>query len=96
MPNGFGDISPLNVSRDDFFKMSDEDREWMSFQVSQSLSKTCHGRTALCDGKYVKKTSVKITFGLMIAFLLGLGVLQVSVIIPYVVRAALASVLGGL
>jgi hypothetical protein len=88
-----GDIQFEHIKESDFKELSPEHREWLLYKGVRSLSFTCHGRPAICDKKYVRLRHVVVASIFMCGVFVGLGVIQAQVILPHIVRAAIASVL---
>jgi hypothetical protein len=87
-----GDIQFEHIKESDFKELSPEHREWLLYKGVRSLSFTCHQRPAQCDKKYVRLRHVVLAAGFMTGVLVGLGVIQTKIILPHVVKAAIASV----
>jgi len=94
--NGCGDIEIKYTSRDDFSKMPQEQKEWLLFSFMQSIAHTCRHRPENCDKKYVKLRHVVISVSVIVAFLAGLGIVQVKIFMPGLIKTAVASALAAM
>ncbi len=90
MANG-GDINLEFIPETEFKSLAPEHREWLLYKSVRSLSFTCHGRPRDCDKKYVRVKHIVYMALFMLGVMVGLGVIQTQIILPYLVKAAIAA-----
>lgn len=92
MANG-GDIQFEFIKEQDFKALEPSHREWLLYKGVRSLSFTCHQRPSLCEKKFVRVRHVVFAAGVVVAFLMGAGVIQTQLILPAMIKAAVASII---
>ena len=86
-----GDIRFDQIDEKEFKDMDQSHREWLLYKGVWSMSSTCHSRPMECQKKYVRVRHVLLATVFIAGILVGGQVIQMNVIMPRLVRAAIAA-----
>ena len=94
--NSCGDIEIKFLSREQFEKMPPDQQRWLQFEFMQSIAHTCRHRKEDCDRKYVKRSHIIFVTVFLVGVLIGLGVIQVKVFMPSLIKSAVTSAMAAM
>jgi len=92
--NGCGDIEIKYIPEEVFKNMHPSQKEWITFSFMQSIANTCRNRPKVCDKKYVRVYHVMLATVGVVGALVGLGIIQVQVFMPALIKKAVAAAIG--